>query len=141
MKEIILEGGYKTKKICRKYKDSETRYKETIIYRSVDIDDRYKIEEAMTVEYFEKYFGEKEYKEAQKHLWGYRYLGVIEKATKKDVCWVQGYKYKDDELLLAKSCDYKEWEWLPKKEALNKFFKILTEKFGVILVLKNSSIF
>jgi len=136
---VVIDGEYKTKTINRKYKDSNTRYREVIKYRSIDVNEYYKIEEGEIIEYYEKEEGKNEYKHAQQHLIGYVYLSLIDKAKNEDVIWIQGNK-NDKDWLLAKSYSSSDWIRIEKKTAIKEFLKLLKKKYQLELEIKNSEI-
>jgi len=139
MKKIILDGNYKIKTIKRKYSGSTARYKQIIKYRDIDIGDNRRIEEGVILEHYDKYFKGEQYQKAQEHLWGYRYLSLINNLTNKDICWMQ--KYKSNEIwLFEKGKSPKNWIWGAKEIILNEFLKFLLEKYGIDLIIKDSEI-
>jgi len=137
MKKIILDGNYKIKTIKRKYSGSTARYKQIIKYRNIDVGNNRKIEEGIIFEHYDKYFKGEQYQKAQEHLWGYRYLSLINNS--KDICWIQ--KYRSNEIwLFEKGKSPKNWIWGTKEIILNEFLKFLFEKYGINLTIINSEI-
>jgi len=136
--ERIINGEYKIKTFRRRYTDSDTRCKEIIKYRKVDINAHYKIEEGQVIEYYEKE-GEGEYKPAQQHLIGYSYLSLIDKRNNEDLMWIQGNKG-GEKWMIAKSMNSEDWEWKGKNEVIKEFLKLLQEKYKVKLIIQNSEI-
>jgi len=139
MKKIILDGNYKIKTIKRKYSGSTARYKQIIKYRNIDVGNNCKIEEGIIFEHYDKYFKGEQYQKAQEHLWGYKYLSLINNSTKKDICWIQ--KYKSNETWVLRSYYFPRICMAGAKEIiLNEFLKFLLEKYGIDLTIINSEI-
>lgn len=86
----IKLGKWENKTIRGRYEKSDTYWREKRKYRTVDLKDKYIIEEGIITDHAEREKGEEEYKRHQKLLIGYHYITVIDTTNPKDdIFWIQ----------------------------------------------------
>jgi len=138
MKKVILDGPYKIKETRKKLFGMETRWKETIGYREVKVDDCRVITEGKVMEYYRKEPGDRKFKLVL-HMTGYSFLTFFDKKNKKFICGIQG---REGEWLVARDELGRDWNLLEdKKTAFTEFLKLLRDKYKIELVIKESEVF
>ena len=107
--------------------------KEKRRYRTIKINNIYKVEEGMVLDNLQKELGsEKDYQREQKHFIGYHYVSLI-KNKNKDVFWFQGnidsklgYRFFYSDVTSGDIKDFKSY-----KGAFREFNKLLEKKLNI----------